>query len=171
MPRREGTGERVRSRSSTLSASRTVGLLATQPFTLSAPEIEDALCDGERRVARARINRVLDELERLGLVTRVEVGQSMGRYEALRDGARHHAHLVCDACGELTPFRDTELERTLRRVAGRVALTVDEHELSLQGHCAPAAPERVELPLLPAARQTPRRFTGGSRRGRRSAPP
>lgn len=112
-----------------------VELLAAQPCALSAPEIEDALRNGERRVARASIYRVLDELVRLDLVTRIELGQGMARYEAVREGARHHDHLVCDSCGDVTPFRDEELERTLRRVAGRVALAVDEHEVILHGHC------------------------------------
>ena len=112
-----------------------VELLAAQPCALSAPEIEDALRHGERRVARASIYRVLEELVQLGLVTRIEVGHGMARYEAVHDGARHHDHLVCDSCGEITPFRDEELERTLRRVAGRVALAVDEHEVILRGHC------------------------------------
>ena len=113
-----------------------IELLAAQPCALSAPDIENALRDGERRVARASIYRVLDQLERLGLVTRIDVGQGMARYEAVRDGARHHDHLVCDSCGDVTPFRDEELERTLRRVAGRVALSVAEHEVILHGHCA-----------------------------------
>lgn len=112
-----------------------VELLAAQKCALSAPEIEDALRHGNRRVARASVYRVLDELERLGLVARFEIGQGMARYEAVRDDASHHDHLVCDSCGEITPFRDEELERTLRRVASRVALAVDEHEVVLHGHC------------------------------------
>jgi Fur family ferric uptake transcriptional regulator len=59
----------------------------------------------------------------------------MARYEAVREGARHHDHLVCDNCGDITPFRDEELEHTLRRVAGRVGFGVDEHEVILHGQC------------------------------------
>jgi Fur family ferric uptake transcriptional regulator len=113
-----------------------VELLASERCALSAPEIEDALRSGQRRVARASVYRVLDELERLGLVARIEVGRGMARYEAVHhDAGRHHDHFVCDECGDITPFRDEELERTLRRVAGRVAFTVDEHEVVLHGHC------------------------------------
>lgn len=116
-----------------------VALLGAQPCALSAPEIEEALRGGDRRVGRASIYRVLDELERLGLVSRIEVGHGMARYEAVHEGSKHHDHLVCDACGEITPFRDEELERTLRRVASRVSLAVDEHEVILHGHCATCA--------------------------------
>jgi Fur family transcriptional regulator, ferric uptake regulator len=114
-----------------------IELLGAQPCALSAREIEDALRKGERRVARASIYRVLEELERLGLVARIDIGRGMARYEALHDGDAHqHDHLICDGCGQITPFRDEELESTLRRVAERVALTVDEHKVILHGHCA-----------------------------------
>jgi Fur family transcriptional regulator, ferric uptake regulator len=113
-----------------------VDLLARERCALSAPEIEDQLRSGTRRVARASVYRVLDELEQLGLVTRIEVSRGMARYEAVHhDAGRHHDHFVCDECGGITPFRDEELERTLKRVAGRVAFTVEDHEVVLHGQC------------------------------------
>jgi Fur family transcriptional regulator, ferric uptake regulator len=113
-----------------------VDLLAAQPCALSAQEIEDSLRQAERRVGRASVYRILDELERLGLVSRIELGDGMARYEALHPGAeRHHDHLVCDGCGQIMPFRDEELERAIHRVAGRVAFAVDEHEVVLHGQC------------------------------------
>jgi Fur family transcriptional regulator, ferric uptake regulator len=82
------------------------------------------------------VYRILDELERLELVARVELVRGMTRYEpAHGDTRRHHDHLVCDGCGELIPFRDEELERTLRRVSERVPFAVDEHEVVLHGRC------------------------------------
>jgi Fur family transcriptional regulator, ferric uptake regulator len=60
----------------------------------------------------------------------------MARYEpAHGDAGRHHDHLVCDDCGELIPFRDEELELTLRRVSERVPFAVQEHEVVLHGRC------------------------------------
>lgn len=113
-----------------------VDLLAEQPCALSAQEIEDALRRADRPVGRASVYRVLDELERLGLVSRIELRDGMARYEALHPGAeRHHDHLVCDGCGQIMPFRDEELERAIHRVAGRVEFAVDEHEVVLHGQC------------------------------------
>src|ERR1700737_5267895 len=65
-------------------------LLDSQTCALSAVEIEDALRAGKRPVARASIYRILDELERLDLVQRVEIGPSMARYEPIRAGDGHH---------------------------------------------------------------------------------
>ncbi len=113
-----------------------IELLAGQPCALSALEIEEGLRSSERRVARASVYRVLDELEQLKLVTRIEVGQGISRYEAVHaHGAHHHHHLVCDACGEVIPFEDEELERVIGRVARRVAFDVAEHEIVLHGSC------------------------------------
>jgi Fur family ferric uptake transcriptional regulator len=113
-----------------------VDLLAEQRCALSAQEIEDTLRGGDKRVGRASVYRVLDELERLELVSRIDLGGGVARYEAVHtDPERHHDHLVCAGCGEVIPFRDDELERTLRRVAGRVEFAVEQHEVVLHGHC------------------------------------
>ncbi len=81
-------------------------LLDSQTCALSAIEIEDALRAGERPIGRASIYRILDELERLHLVQKLQIGQAMARYEPIRTGPGHHHHLVCDSCGTVTPFTD-----------------------------------------------------------------
>lgn len=117
-----------------------IELLAAQPCALSALEIEEALKGSPRTVARASVYRVLDELEQLKLVARIEVGQGITRYEAAHPhGEHHHHHLVCDACGEVIPFEDEELERTITRVARRVDFDVAEHDIVLHGSCARCA--------------------------------
>jgi Fur family ferric uptake transcriptional regulator len=110
-------------------------LLDSQTCALSAVEIEDALRAGKRPVARASIYRILDELERLHLVQRVEIGQSMARYEPIRAGDGHHHHLVCDNCGVVMPFTDTALENAIKRLSRRVPIDVAEHEIVLHGAC------------------------------------
>jgi Fur family ferric uptake transcriptional regulator len=114
-------------------------LLDEQPCARSAIEIEDLLrrrAPATRAVSRASIYRILDQLEALGLVTRLEVGQGVVRFEAVRDGSGHHHHLICDVCGTLTPFTDPELERAIDRLSQRVALRVSEHEVVLHGSCS-----------------------------------
>jgi Fur family transcriptional regulator, ferric uptake regulator len=113
-----------------------VALLDAQTCARSVLEIEDSLRAGERPIARASIYRILDELERLHLVQKVQVGQDMARYEPLRSGEGHHHHLVCDNCGTVTPFTDEDLETAIRRVSRRLPMQVAEHEIVLHGSCA-----------------------------------
>jgi Fur family ferric uptake transcriptional regulator len=110
-------------------------LLDSQTCALSAVEIEDALRTSERPVARASIYRILDELERLGLIQKVQVGQAMTRYEPVRGDNDHHHHLVCDNCGTVIPFSDSGLESAIQEISRRVPMRVAEHEIVLHGEC------------------------------------
>ena len=114
-------------------------LLDEQTCALSAVEIEQALTSRRREVSRASVYRVMDELEEIGLVQRVEIGQGIVRYEPVRHGPGHHHHLVCDRCGRLQPFTDDGLERAIRRVSERLPLRVSEHEIVIHGACETCA--------------------------------
>ena len=114
-------------------------LLDEQPCALSAVEIQDALSRRDRDVSRSSVYRVMEELEEIGLLQRVEIGQGMVRYEPVRSGPGHHHHLVCDRCGRLQPFTDAGLERAIRRLSERVPLRVSEHEIVIRGACETCA--------------------------------
>jgi Fur family transcriptional regulator, ferric uptake regulator len=117
-------------------------LLGGQECALTAHEIEDALRargKGRRVVSRASVYRILDELERLRLVQRVETGQAMVRYERVCAHDEHHHHLVCDECGVVMPFSDPGLERAIATLSERVPLAVSEHEIVLHGSCRDCA--------------------------------
>ncbi len=115
-------------------------LLGGETCALSALEIEDALRGSHgRAVSRASVYRILDELEQMGLVQRVEIGQAMVRYERVCGHDEHHHHLVCDACGVVIPFSDPALERAITDLSKRVPLVVSEHEIVLHGSCQDCA--------------------------------
>lgn len=119
-----------------------LALLGGQECALTAVEIEDALrARGKSRrvVSRASVYRILDELEQVGLVQRVETGQAMVRYERVCEREQHHHHLVCDECGVVMPFSDAGLERAISKLSERVPLAVSEHEIVLHGACRDCA--------------------------------
>jgi Fur family transcriptional regulator, ferric uptake regulator len=115
-----------------------VNLLDSQACALSAYDIEEALKapPADRAVARASVYRILDELEELKLVARIDVGQGITRYEPIRPGGHHHHHMVCDDCGRIIPFSDDGLERAIERLARQSTFVVTEHEIVLHGRCA-----------------------------------
>ncbi len=115
-------------------------LLDGETCALTAVQIEDALRRGKRRgVSRASVYRILDELEGLRLVQRVETGQAMVRYERVCASHEHHHHLVCDECGLVMPFSDAALERAIEKLSEQVPLAVSEHEIVLHGACRDCA--------------------------------
>ncbi len=116
-------------------------LLARESCALTAPEIEETLRAQGRAVSRASVYRILEELERVRLVQRVETGQAMVRYERVcGEHEEHHHHLVCDRCGVVMPFSDPMLERAIAGLSGRVPLAeVSEHEIVLHGSCLKCA--------------------------------
>ena len=116
-----------------------LALLDAQSCALSAYEIEATLREHGRGVGRASVYRILDQLDGLGLVTKIEVGQGIARYEPNRPGADHHHHMVCARCGEVIPFADDELEATIEKVAERLTFEVAEHDIVLHGACAACA--------------------------------
>jgi Fur family ferric uptake transcriptional regulator len=113
-----------------------VELLAQQECALSALEIEDMLRDSGRQVGRASIYRVLEELEELGLITRLDLGTGKARFEAADPaGDQHHHHLLCDECGDLVPFSDPGLEKVMRRLSRQLPHAVKGHDVTLHGSC------------------------------------
>lgn len=112
-----------------------IELLDEQACALTAYDIEAALREHGRAVGRASVYRVLEELQELGLVTKVELGQGQARYEPARP-EHHHHHLVCDTCGAIVPFYDEPLERAIAAVSRRVDFEISEHEIVLHGSCA-----------------------------------
>ena len=115
--------------------SAVVWLLAGKDCAVTAREIDDELRGSEREVGRASVYRALEQLAGLGLVSRLDIGQGVARYEPQHPGGEHHHHLVCDECGSVTPFQDAELERSISRLSRRVPFRVAEHDVVLHGAC------------------------------------
>ncbi len=116
-----------------------INLMGDQRCALSAIELEQELGDGGRRISRASVYRILEELEAINVVQRVDTGAGITRYEPVRRGRGHHHHLVCEHCGRLEPFSDEGLERAIQRLSERVPLEVSEHEVLLRGACQACA--------------------------------
>jgi Fur family transcriptional regulator, ferric uptake regulator len=116
-----------------------VTYLGAQTCAVSAREVEAALRGRGKPVGRASVYRALEDLAQLRLVTRLDVGDGLARYEPARPGGEHHHHLVCDSCGAVEPFEDPALERAIAKVAGRVAFAVEEHDVVLHGNCSGCA--------------------------------
>jgi Fur family ferric uptake transcriptional regulator len=111
-----------------------IGLLDSQSCTMTAYEIEAALRDSGRSVGRASVYRILDELEEVGVVTKVELGRGQAGYEPARP-EHHHHHIVCESCGKVQPFDDPALEKAIGRIPAGPGFEVTGHEIIIRGRC------------------------------------
>lgn len=111
-----------------------VEYLDRQDCCLSAQETHERIAAAGTKVGIASVYRVLDLLAAQGLLTRVDLGDGVARYESARPGGHHH-HLVCGDCGKVEAFEDDLLERELSRVAERLGYAMDTHDVVLRGAC------------------------------------
>ena len=112
-----------------------IEVLSAEPCAISAIEIEDRLRRLKRRVGRASVYRVLEELTDLDLVHKLDLGAETARYERVEPGGDHHHHMVCDQCGRVLPFSDAALERAVAKLTGDASFEVRDHEIVLHGAC------------------------------------
>ena len=117
-------------------ARRTVvEFLGRQSCCVSAQEIHDGIRESGVRVGMASVYRVVDGLDSLGLVQRIDLGDGVSRFEPADPLGDHHHHLVCDDCGKVEPFEDSSLESALERVAGGRGYAMAGHDVVLRGAC------------------------------------
>lgn len=112
------------------SRRQVIDLLGGERCALTALEIDRRL----ESVGRATVYRTLEQLERLHLVQRVEIGGDAAGYERL-DPEAHHHHLVCEDCGRLTPFASEALEEAIDAVGRDFDFTIAAHDVVLRGRC------------------------------------
>ncbi|HEX6229112.1 MAG TPA: Fur family transcriptional regulator [Solirubrobacterales bacterium] len=117
------------------SRRQIVELLAGEDCAVTALEIDRRL----ESVGRATVYRTLEQLEKLHLVQRVEIGGDAAGFERLDPSGHHHHHLVCEECGQLAPFASESLEAAIEEVSERSDFAVSAHDVVLRGTCANCA--------------------------------
>jgi Fur family ferric uptake transcriptional regulator len=119
-----------------LARARVIDFLDAQGCCVGAQEIHRELVARGERIGLASVYRVLDVLTEKRLVQRVDLGDGLTRFEAVRDEVDHHHHIVCDDCGRIEPFADQRLERVLRDVEQTSGYAVAGHDIVLRGACS-----------------------------------
>lgn len=120
-----------------------IELLGRQRCCLTAQEIFDRLRAEGRSVGIASVYRTLEQLSRDGHLQRIDLGSGTTRFEPIHAGGEHHHHVVCERCGRVEAFADSELERALHEVEGKTGYAVGGHDVVLRGVCDSCAPGRV----------------------------
>lgn len=92
-------------------------------------------------IGAATVYRTLKLLVRIGYAKELDFGEGAKRYESSLSA--HHDHLVCRECGEVSEFKDPQIETLQERVARRHGFFPTTHRLDIYGYCRECVPEEV----------------------------
>jgi len=112
-----------------------VEALARHECAVTALDLDDELRRRKPAVGRASVYRALEQLERLGLVQRLEVTRGTAGYERVEPDGEHHHHAICRHCGRVVPFDDPSLEHAIAKLSSELSFDVAEHDVVLRGLC------------------------------------
>jgi Fur family ferric uptake transcriptional regulator len=113
-----------------------LGELQRSTSPLSHAEVARALAPLE--LDRATVYRNLMELSESGLVSRLELGDHVWRFELRKNDQgdqTDHAHFLCTECGEVSCLDDVEVRVTRGRRRKQTAVG-NVTEILLKGRCA-----------------------------------
>jgi len=124
-------------------------------LTVTGPEThaEVSTALDHRGFDQATIYRNLTELTEAKLVTRVDLGDHVWRFEVKRhgDGSGHggdHPHFVCTSCGEVSCLDDVNVAITQRPVGDTTAASAGGIAAAKGGKKSPAAGKRQGIPAV-----------------------
>ena len=128
--------ERIREAGLRCTAARFTVLRFLNEAAAPVTHAEVTTALAEQGFDRATVYRNLIELTEAGILSRVDLGNHIWRFE-LRDAADHpndHPHFVCVDCGAVSCL--DEVSVTVKRSRGMRAKTLGRiTEILLRGHC------------------------------------
>ncbi|MGC4005767.1 MAG: Fur family transcriptional regulator [Pirellulales bacterium] len=109
-------------------------LLSESTSPLTHAQVVETL--GPKGFDPATIFRNLKELAESGLVSRIELGDHVWRFELKRgnsEGSFEHPHFVCVDCGGVTCLDDVNV--AIKPTTGKTKQKLEVTEVLLKGHC------------------------------------
>ncbi|MGB3860655.1 MAG: transcriptional repressor [Candidatus Aminicenantaceae bacterium] len=109
---------------------------------MSAKELYASLHRSYPGLGLSTVYRTLDLLARMGIVTKIAIGDGQSRYEfKSREKDEHHHHLICTNCGGIinySEFLDEELrliKKTEEKLAKKYNFIIKDHNIEFLGIC------------------------------------
>jgi Fur family ferric uptake transcriptional regulator len=110
---------------------------------VTAGDLEGLVRTSHPHVARSTIYRILDDLERLGIVDHIAVDREPAIYHLVVEA---HHHLICEGCGVVSEVPDDVFAAVERALRTRYRFTMNSSHLAIPGRCAGCADEHNDLP-------------------------
>ena len=135
---------RFKDHASRLTAPREAILdfLSRSSKHMSAKEIYASLHGFYPGIGLSTVYRTLDLLARMGIITKLAIGDGQSRYECKsKKKDEHHHHLICTNCGKIinySEFLDEELslvKKTEEKLAKKYDFIIQDHNIEFLGIC------------------------------------
>ena len=136
--------EKFKGHASRMTAPRAAILdfLSRSSKHMSAKEIYTSLQKKHPAMGLSTVYRTLNLLARMGIVTRLLLGDGQSRYEFNSlEKKEHHHHLICTHCGKIInyyEFLDEELSlvrKTEKKLAKKYNFLIQDHTIDFLGMC------------------------------------
>ena len=109
---------------------------------MSVKEIYASLYKSYPGIGLTTVYRTLELLARMGIITKLTLGDGQSRYEfKSSEKEEHHHHLICTKCGKIidySEFLDEELNlvrKTEERLAKKYNFKILDHNIEFLGIC------------------------------------
>ncbi|UYL08323.1 transcriptional repressor [Bdellovibrio sp. SKB1291214] len=129
--------ERVRKAGMKLTQQRSqmLKILLHHPEPISADEIFKKLGGKEAGVDLVTIYRILKKFEETLLVSRLEFGDGIARFELTLESGHHHHHVICRNCQRVEPLHICDLDQHIHMVE-KMGYKQVAHRLDFFGLCS-----------------------------------
>ncbi|MDY6787843.1 MAG: Fur family transcriptional regulator [candidate division WOR-3 bacterium] len=105
-PRRLRRMMRNRGYRMTSAREAILDVLSKETKHLSAKEVYSKVLLIEPGTGLTTVYRTLETLSEMGIVNKIEIGDKTSRYELIREGHRHHHHIICTNCSKVIDYDD-----------------------------------------------------------------
>lgn len=119
----------------TQQRSQILNILLNHPEPVSADEIFKKFPNKSEGMDLVTIYRILKKFEEAGLVSRLEFGDGVARFELTLESGHHHHHVICRHCQRVEPLHICDLEQHIKMVEA-MGYTSVSHRLDFFGICS-----------------------------------
>ncbi|MCJ7576476.1 MAG: transcriptional repressor [Dehalococcoidia bacterium] len=109
-----------------------LGLLRGGYCHLTADQVYDEVRKEIPSISKGTVYRNLRVLQEMGLVSELNLNDTVSRFEAKRDG---HYHFHCEGCGRVFDINEPINKELDRRIADRTGYKISYHQLEFRGLC------------------------------------
>lgn len=133
----ESLEERVRGAGMKLTQQRQqiLKILLHHPEPISADEIFKRFESKSAGMDLVTIYRILKKFEEADLVSRLEFGDGVARFELALESGHHHHHVICKICQRVEPLHICDLDPHIKMVE-KMGYQQVTHRLDFFGVCS-----------------------------------